>query len=64
MSCTCIDWNKVCSEHENLFRKHNPYGTVISWIEISNEGNHHKIHNYGIEIQYCPFCGKKLTHDI
>ena len=61
MVCECDDWKKVSLEHKDLFKKHPSYGNIIAWIELSDEGNHHKIHNYGIAIQYCPFCSKRVN---
>jgi len=61
--CSCQDWNKIVSDHKNLFQIRETYGWIISWIEISKEKNHHKVNKYGVAIQYCPFCGKKLRDE-
>lgn len=56
----CEDYKKILNDHPFLFQKYESYGIIISWIEISDEGTFHKQHNYGIPINYCPFCGSKL----
>lgn len=60
MDCNCKDWKGVLEKHPNLFQKHASYGNIISWVEISQEKHHYKTHNYGIQINNCPFCGKTL----
>ena len=56
----CEDFKKILINHKNLFQDDPEYGKIISWIELSKESSFHKIHNYGIKINYCPFCGKKI----
>ena len=59
MDC-CEDFKNVLIDHPFLFQKYSNYGTIIAWIEISDEGTFHKTHTYGIPILFCPFCGKNL----
>jgi hypothetical protein len=61
VKCDCQDWQKVSSEHKDLIQQDPEYGWFITWIEISKENNFHKTSRYGIAIQYCPFCGKKIN---
>ena len=60
--CTCEDWKGVLEKHPNLFQKHDVYGIIISWLEISKEKHYHKTNNYGIQINNCPFCGQELEN--
>jgi hypothetical protein len=59
MNC-CEDLKKVLKDHENLFQIHPTYGSILTWIEIHKEKTRHKTHQYGMQVKYCPFCGKKL----
>jgi hypothetical protein len=60
-NCKCPDWQKVVHEHQQLFQKHPAYGWILSWLEITDEGSHHKTHQYGIKIVFCPFCGNQIN---
>ncbi len=59
MNC-CIDLKNILKDHEDLFQEHSTYGTILTWISLSKEKTYHKTHNYGIKVNYCPFCGSKL----
>lgn len=59
--CNCEDWLHITNNHSNLFRYDSTYGWLITWIELSKEKSHYIKHNYGIAINYCPFCGSRLT---
>jgi len=61
MNCDCPSWKKASKDHEHLFRKLPDYGWTLVWLELSKESSHHQVHHYGIPIEYCPFCGKKLN---
>ena len=56
----CEDFKKILIDHKNLFQDTDEYGIILSWIELSKEKSFHKINNYGIKINYCPFCGSKV----
>lgn len=56
----CEDLKKVLIDHKNLFQDDENYGMMLSWMELSKEKSFHKIYNYGIKINYCPFCGSKV----
>jgi hypothetical protein len=57
----CEDFKKVKEDHPFLFQKHSEYGTILHWIELSDEGTFHKKNDYGIQIKYCIFCGARIT---
>lgn len=58
--CTCEDWKSVKDSNHTVFKWHSTYGWIISWIELTDEKSHTQIHRYGLNISYCPMCGKKL----
>lgn len=60
----CEDFKNILIDHPLLFQKYSNYGIIITWLELSDEGTFHKTHNYGIQINYCPFCGKKLSKEL
>ena len=60
MNCTCKDWSNVIKDHNNLFQEHPKYGAILTWLEVTKESSYHKLHSYAIQINFCPFCGKKL----
>ena len=58
--CVCRDWINIKENNPSIFKWDNVYGWLITWIELTDEKNHTKIHNYGVSIKYCPMCGKTL----
>jgi hypothetical protein len=58
--CNCEEWKKLKEQHSSLFVKHESYGWLIRWIELTKEKGYSQANAYGIEIKYCPMCGKKL----
>lgn len=58
--CVCKDWHSLKDSSPNVFKWDLAYGWLITWIELTDEKDHTQIHNYGISINYCPMCGKKL----
>lgn len=58
--CNCKDWDSVKDNSPFLYDK--DYGWLITWIDLTNESNHTKVHRYGVSIGFCPMCGKKLKH--
>lgn len=58
--CECDDWKGLKKDHPELFKWSSPYGWIISWVELTNEKTYTQIHRYGININYCPMCGKEL----
>lgn len=58
--CDCEEWKNLKENHGNLFIWAPEYGWVISWIELSEEKARTQVHKYGLGIQFCPMCGKKL----
>jgi len=56
--CDCEDWKAV--RKNELFESNESNGWIIKWVELSDEGSHTQVHRYGISIDFCPMCGKKL----
>ena len=56
--CNCEDLNR------DLFANDENYGWIIKWIELTKDKGYAQIHNYGISISYCPFCGNKLGENV
>ena len=57
--CTCDDWLSI-KDHE-VFVNDPTYGWTLQWIELTKEGETSSLVNkYGVQINYCPMCGKKL----
>ena len=59
--CSCDEWKNLKLNHKNLFRWLPEHGWVITWVELSNEKTHTQKHTYGLNINFCPMCGKRLT---
>ena len=59
--CDCEDWECIKKNHNELFIKDDSYGWVLSWIEVTKEKGFSRMHKYGMKINFCPMCGKKLT---
>lgn len=57
--CRCKDWQELVESYD-LFEWSPPYGWIIKWLEVTKEKGYSQIHRYGIPIQYCPKCGKRL----
>lgn len=58
--CSCKSWNALRTNNRNVFKWHEPYGWVITWIELTEENGYTQVDTYGVKIYYCPLCGKKL----
>ena len=59
--CSCNDWKELKADHDNVFFKWQPpYGWIISSIELTEENGYTQVHRYGMKINHCPLCGKKL----
>ena len=58
--CECDEFLSVGENHPTLFMDNDDYGWLIHWVELTKERGYTQIHNYGVVIQYCPFCGKKI----
>ena len=58
--CSCKDWDSVKDNSPFLYNE--DYGWLITWILLTDELNHKKIHRYGVSIKFCPMCGKKLKN--
>jgi hypothetical protein len=58
--CSCDDWKIIKDQNRTLFVWDDKYGWVIRWIELVKEKAHSSVNVYGIKINFCPMCGKKL----
>jgi hypothetical protein len=58
--CDCEDWKTLSEQNRTLFVYDERYGWIIRWIEISKEKGYSQAHTYGININHCPMCGKRL----
>lgn len=58
--CTCKEWEYLKESFPDFFQLLPSYGWVISYLTITEEGRHSRLHKYGIPIEFCPLCGKKL----
>ena len=56
----CDDMKMLLRDHE-IFENDETYGWILSWCELVKEqGKYNRINRYGIKINFCPMCGKKL----
>ncbi|HLD90686.1 MAG TPA: hypothetical protein VI911_06715 [Patescibacteria group bacterium] len=62
--CSCEDGRSIAEKNPLVFQWVEPYGWVLSWKELVNEISHTRVYTYGININYCPICGKKLEAKI
>lgn len=61
--CDCEDYKtKLKGNNKTLFQWHPSYGWVLSWIELTKEKGYTQIHNYGISVEFCPMCGRKVNN--
>ncbi len=49
-----IDNNKVFKNEEDKW--------MLTWIELDRSKKGVNIENFGIQIRYCVFCGKKINN--
>lgn len=61
--CNCEDWYDLSRNNTTLFKWDPAYGWVLHWVELTDEKGFTQIHRYGISINFCPMCGKKLKYD-
>jgi hypothetical protein len=61
--CDCEDAQMLDRNNRELFKIQDPYGWVLSWIELTQEKGYTQVHRYGIKINYCPMCGKKIPNE-
>lgn len=59
--CSCDDWKFLKKNNHKVFRQDPAYGWVLQWIELTEEEGYTQVHRLGVEINYCPMCGKKLN---
>jgi len=59
--CDCEDAQMLDRNNRELFKTQDPYGWILSWIELTQEQGYTQVHRYGVKIKFCPMCGKKLT---
>ena len=62
MFCDCDDWKTLEDNKSTLFLWKPPYGWVLHWKELTKERGYTKIHRYGISVNYCPMCGRKVDN--
>jgi len=60
--CECADWQELKNNNSNIFQQDLTYGWVLHWIELSEEHGYTQVHRYGIQITFCPMCGKALKN--
>ena len=60
--CDCEDGINIVRNYPSLFVKDPSYGWVLHWVEYSNDYSHVTPHNYGLSINFCPMCGKKIDN--
>jgi len=58
--CDCKDFTKLLDQGRKIFVEDPTYGTVLSWMELTEEKGYTQVHRYGIPISFCPMCGKLL----
>ena len=61
--CSCDEWLDIKANNCSVFRKDPAYGWLLNWIELTEEDGYTQIHRFGIEIKYCPLCGKLLDKE-
>jgi len=59
--CSCEEWKNIVESYD-LFVWEPPYGWVLKWIQLTKEKGYSQVHRYGIPIEFCPKCGKKLKN--
>jgi len=59
--CSCKEWKNIVESYD-LFIWEPPYGWVLKWIQLTKEKGYSQVHRYGIPIEFCPKCGKKLKN--
>jgi len=62
--CTCEDGKDIIKKCPDIFKIHPSYGWVLFWIELVKEKGYTNVNKFALDIQYCPFCGKKLSQVI
>lgn len=61
--CSCNEWLDIKTNNCSVFKEDINYGWILNWIELTEEDGYTQIHRYGIQINYCPMCGKLLTKE-
>lgn len=61
--CVCENWRKISQRHPSVFKWDDDYGWLISWTDLSMSKGRVVRSDYGIKIEFCPFCGKKLNRE-
>lgn len=60
--CSCEAGKELEKQNRLLFNWDPVYGWVLGWIELTEENGYTQVHRYGIPIEFCPMCGKKLNN--
>lgn len=60
--CECGNYKELQKGNKSLFQWHPPYGWVLSWIELTKEKGYTQIHKYGVPVEFCPMCGRKVNN--
>jgi hypothetical protein len=60
MMCDCKDFRELCLNDKEVFKWDEGYGWLLHWVEITEESGYTRLHRYGIPINYCPLCGRKI----
>lgn len=58
--CTCSGWKELKKNNSSIIKEDPVYGWVLSWIELTEDEGYTQVHRYGISINFCPMCGKKI----
>lgn len=61
--CSCSDWKFLKNNNHEVFKQDPTYGWVLQWVELTEEEGYTQVHRFGVEINYCPMCGKRLNKD-
>ena len=59
--CSCEEWKNIIESYD-LFIWEPSYGWVLKWIQLTKEKGYSQVHRYGIPIEFCPKCGRKLKN--
>lgn len=59
----CDEFENLVDNYPDLFRWMSEYNSyVLTWIELTKEKTHIQKHVYGLNIKFCPMCGKELEN--
>jgi len=59
--CDCSAWKELISKHHKTFTYDSSYGWLVCWIELLEEKGYTQVNRFGVPINFCPMCGKRLS---